>query len=79
MLKNILFIADSIKAVKEKEPKLKFKMLYVGCGQDEEKLEKHIIKLGLEDDVILCGKITDRYELACYYKKGRFIFISVIL
>ena len=35
LLKNILFIADSIKAVKEKEPKLKFKMLYVGCGQTE--------------------------------------------
>lgn len=77
ILKNILFIADSIKAVKEKEPKLKFKMLYVGCGQDEEKLEKHIIKLGLEDDVILCGKITDRYELACYYKRADlFLFPS---
>ena len=77
LLKNILFIADSIKAVKEKEPKLKFKMLYVGCGQDEEKLEKHIIKLGLEDDVILCGKITDRYELACYYKRADlFLFPS---
>lgn len=77
ILKNILFIVDSLKAVKEKEPKLKFKMLYVGCGQDEELLKQHIIDLGLEKDVILCGKITDRYELACYYKRADlFLFPS---
>lgn len=77
ILKNILFIADSLKAVKEKEPKLKFKMLYVGCGQDENTLKQHIIDLGLEKEVILCGKITDRYELACYYKRADlFLFPS---
>lgn len=77
LLKNILFIADSIKAVKEKEPKLKFKMLYVGSGQDEEKLKKYINELGLDKDIILCGKIVDRYILSCYYKRADlFLFPS---
>lgn len=78
LLKNIIFIADSLKAVKEKCPKLKFKMLYVGSGQDMETLENHVKILGLEDDVIMCGRIMDRYELACYYKRADlFLFPSV--
>lgn len=77
-LKNILFIADAIKAVKYKEPKLKFKMLYVGSGLDITKLESKIAELGIENDVILCGKITDREELKCYYSRADlFLFPSV--
>lgn len=77
ILKNILFIADSLKAVKEKRPKLKFKMLYVGIGQDEEMLTNYIKKLNLENEVIMCGKVTDREELACYYKRADlFLFPS---
>lgn len=77
-LKNILFIVDSLKAVKYKAPKLKFKMLFVGTGQDEDKLVSHIKELSLENDVILCGKVSDRYELECYYKRADlFLFPSV--
>ena len=78
ILKNILFIADSIKAVKVKRPKLKFKMLFVGSGQDEDKLIQKISELGLEKDIIMCGKITDREELAYYYNRAYlFLFPSV--
>ena len=78
LLKNIIFIADSLKAVKEKNPKLKFKMLYVGSGQDSDKLVEHIKKIGLENDVIMCGRVMDRYELSCYYKRADlFLFPSV--
>lgn len=77
-LKNIFFIADSLKAVKEKCPKLKFKMLYVGAGQDEDKLREKIKECGLEKDAIMCGKVTDREELACYYSRADlFLFPSV--
>lgn len=77
-LKNILFIADALKAVKEKAPKLKFKMLYVGAGQDEEKLMDKIAECGLENDAILCGKVTNRKELAYYYSRADlFLFPSV--
>jgi len=78
LLKNILFIVDSLKAVKEKQPRLKFKMLFVGCGQDEERLKKYIKELGLEKEIIMCGKITDRYELKCYYERADlFLFPSL--
>ena len=77
-LKNIFFIADSLKAVKEKCPKLKFKMLYVGAGQDEDKLREKIKECGLENDAIMCGKVTDREELANYYSRADlFLFPSV--
>ena len=77
-LKNILFIADCLKAVKEKAPKLKFKMLYVGAGQDEEKLMNKIAECHLENDAILCGKVTNRKELAYYYSRADlFLFPSV--
>lgn len=77
-LKNILFIAESLKAVKEKCPKLKFKMLYVGSGLDEDKLREKIIECGIEKNTIMCGKVTDRDELASYYSRADlFLFPSV--
>ena len=77
LLKNILFIVDSLAALKEKRPKLKFKMLFVGSGQDEDKLVKRINKMKLEKDIILCGKIMDRTELAYYYARADlFLFPS---
>lgn len=78
LVKNILFIADSIKAVKDKCPKLKFKMLFVGSGQDMEILEEHVKSLGIENEVIMCGRVMDRYELSCYYKRADlFLFPSI--
>ena len=38
-LKNIFFIVEALKIVHEKREKLKFKMFFVGCGQDEEELK----------------------------------------
>ncbi len=69
-LKNILFIADAIAIVKELRPELKFKMLFVGSGQNESKLRKKINKLNINDKVILCGKVTDRNILAKYYSRA---------
>ena len=78
ILKNILFIADAIKIVKQKKPKLKFKMLYVGSGQDEDKLRNYINKINIIDNVILCGKIIDREELGYHFKRANlFLFPSI--
>lgn len=77
-LKNIFFIADSLKILKEKHPNLKFKMLFVGCGQDEDKLKEYIKSLNIENNVIMCGKVTDRKILAYYYQRADlFLFPSV--
>lgn len=77
-LKNIFFIADALKAVKEKDKKLKFKMIFVGTGQDENDLLNYINELGISDNVIMAGKITDREELAKYYARADlFLFPSL--
>ena len=69
-LKNIFFIVDSLNLLKVKKPDLKWKMLFVGSGQDEEKLKKKISELNLDKEIIMCGKITDRKELAYYYNRA---------
>ena len=69
-LKNIFFIVDSLYFLKKKSPHLKFKMLFVGTGQDEDKLKEKITELGLTKEVIMCGKITDRNLLADHYARS---------
>lgn len=69
-LKNIFFIVDSLKILKDKKPKLKWKMLFVGSGQDEGKLKEKIKELNLEKEVLMCGKVTNREELSYYYSRA---------
>lgn len=78
ILKNILFIVDAIKILKEKRPWLKFKMLYVWSWEDEWKLKRYVKKMGLEGHIILCWRCTDRQELACFYARADlFLFPSL--
>lgn len=75
-LKNIFFILDVLKELDNK--KYAFKMLFVGGGPDEEKLKQKIKEYGLEDKVILTGKIFDREEISKYYKMADlFLFPSL--
>ena len=77
-LKNIFFIVDSLKLVKEKEPDFKFKMFFIGSGQDEEELKKKIKENDLSDNIILVGKITDREILKAYLSRSDlFLFPSL--
>lgn len=78
LLKNIIFIIDALKAVKEKAPQLTFKMLFVGSGQDEDKLKQRIKQNNLVDNVILCGSIYDRVELSYYYKRADLLLFPSI-
>ena len=78
ILKNILFIVDSLKILKDSSPDYTFKMLFVGSGQDEGELKKHINRLNMNDNIILCGKVTDRNILAYYYARADlFLFPSL--
>ena len=75
-LKNIFFIVDALKVLKEKN--INYKMLFVGTGQDEENLKEYIIQNDLEDNIIMCGKVNDREELRKYYKRATlFLFPSM--
>ena len=77
-LKNIFLIANSLKILKEKNAGFKFKMLYVGSGQDEEELKKVIKDNNMEDEMVLCGKVMDRNLLAAYYSRADlFLFPSL--
>ena len=77
-LKNIFFIVNALKILREKEPKLKFKMLFVGTGQDEEKLNELVHKNNMEKEIIFCGKVTDKKLLAKYYARADlFLFPSL--
>lgn len=75
-IKNIFFILDSLKLLKEDG--IKFKMLYVGTGPDESKLKNKILEYHLEDCVITTGKIMDRTLLSAIYKRADlFLFPSL--
>ena len=75
-LKNIDFIVRSLKNLKDKG--FKFKMLFVGSGPDECKLNYLIQDLDLSREIKLLGKITDRVRLAKIYNMADlFLFPSL--
>lgn len=77
-LKNVFFIVDVLKKVRELKPSLTFKMLFVGTGQDEEELKKRITDNDLGNYVIMCGKILNRDLLAgIYARSDLFLFPSL--
>lgn len=75
-IKNIFFILDSLKLLKEDG--VHFKMFYVGTGFDENKLKKKIAEYKMTDDVIMTGKIMNRNILSAIYKRADlFLFPSL--
>ena len=77
-LKNIFFIVDSLALLNKKEINYKYKMLFVGTGQDLEELKDYIKKKNIQDYIILCGKVSDRKELINYYARSDlFLFPSL--
>ncbi len=77
-LKNIFFIVDALFYLQKINPNLKYKMFFIGTGQDEEVLKKKIKEKKLDSNVILLGKITDRNLLADYYARSDlFLFPSL--
>lgn len=74
--KNLDFTARALKILKERG--LKFKMLFVGQGQDEEKLNELIRELDIEDRVIMAGLVGGREELQDLYSRAKlFLFPSL--
>lgn len=75
-IKNIFFILDALKLLKEEG--YKFKMMYVGYGPDERELKHRIKEYDMNNDVILTGKITDRNLLSSIYARADlFLFPSL--
>ena len=75
-IKNIFFILDVLKELKQRE--FKFKMIYVGDGPDYKSLSKKIKDYKMNDEVILAGKIMDRELLKdIYFRADLFLFPSL--
>lgn len=75
--KNLDFLLESLKKLKEKN--FKFKMLMVGGGNEEQELKTLCHQLNLDNDVIFVGKITDQVLLSKYYYFANLLcFPSVI-
>lgn len=73
-LKNIYFTVEALSKLENKY----FKMIFVGDGQDMEELQKRVKKHGLQDNVIMTGKIMDRELLkAIYFRAKLFLFPSM--
>lgn len=74
--KNLQFIFDALKLVKEKIPN--FKILLTGKGDDEEYFKKYAEKLGLGENTLFTGEITDKALLSSIYSVGElFVFPSL--
>lgn len=65
-LKNIYFSLDAL--IELKKMGFKFKMFFVGSGQDEVAFAKAIEKNNMQDFVTMVGRISDRTELAKFYR-----------
>ena len=74
--KNLEFTLDALKLVHEQNPN--FKMLFVGRGFDDEYFKKYAEKLGLADNVIFTGEITDKELLGSLFAVGQlYLFPSI--
>ena len=75
-IKNLDFMVRSLKILKDRG--LKFKMLFVGQGQDEDKLAALVRELDLEDSVIMAGLVEGREALQDLYSRATmFLFPSL--
>lgn len=76
-VKNIFFLLDSLKLLKEE--KVDFKMLYVGTGPDENKLKEKIKEYKMEENVLLTGRIVDRNHLSLIYKRADLLLFPSLM
>ena len=75
-IKNIDFTVRALKILKDRGHK--FKMLFVGQGQDERKLKELVESLDLQDIVIMAGLVSKREELQDLYSRAKlFLFPSL--
>lgn len=75
-IKNIPFIVKALACLKQRG--FPFKMVFVGDGSDVPALQKLISDNGLDENVILAGKISDRAELEHIYAgSDLFLFPSL--
>lgn len=73
IVKNILFILDSLKVLCDKG--VRFKMLFVGPIEDGKIFYKKMEELQLNDHIIVCGPIYDRNLLKKIYVRADLLLL----
>lgn len=75
--KNLLFLLNSLKILKER--KIPFKFLMIGSGPDDHKFKEIVNNYNLDKNVIIVGNIKDREILKYYYlRSDLFLFPSTV-
>ncbi len=76
-IKNIDFTVRSLARAKALGLK-NFRMLFVGKGQDEERLSDLVAELGMTKEVVMCGLVSDKAMLENLYSRAKlFLFPSL--
>lgn len=76
-IKNLDFTVRALALAKQKGLK-NFRMLFVGKGQDEEKLAELVKEQGLANEVVMCGLVSGREALEKLYSRAKlFLFPSL--
>ena len=76
-IKNIDFTVRSLALAKRMGLK-NFRMLFVGRGQDEEKLDALVQEQGLQEEVVMCGLVSGKEDLEKLYSRAKlFLFPSL--
>lgn len=76
-IKNIDFTVRSLAIAKAQGLK-NFRMLFVGKGKDEERLAALVHEQGLDQEVVMCGMVSDRHMLENLYARAKlFLFPSM--
>ncbi len=75
-IKNIDFTVRALKILHDRGHR--FKMIFAGQGQDEERLREMVESLGLEDCVVMTGLVRGREQLQDLYSRAKlFLFPSL--
>ena len=75
-IKNLDFLGRALRILKDRG--MKFKMMFVGQGQDEDKLEALVKELDLEGNVVMAGLVNSREGLQDLYSRAKlFLFPSL--
>ncbi len=70
-IKNLEFLVEALSVLKQNGRQ--FKMLFVGDGHDSEPLTALVEEKGLIENVVFCGRITDKDLLSAIYARARLL------
>lgn len=77
VVKNIIFSLKALKILKDKQ--VEFKMIFVGLFENKELIIKKVKILGLSNNLIFTGKITDKTLIQKIYARSKCFYFHLCL